>query len=206
MYLATALTTALTTTDCTVYIGEKGMRKLSFPFVLLCCVSLCLCLYNACDNPTLLADTPPNRLWYGEISNQCKQITSARRSWKIYVLGGGSCMTIRDFERWGNAACVIRRVFFPPHVPLSLRSVPPLVSCPAGTLAKLIGLLQIRQRHCSRNISPLSLCSRSPGSLEGIEALRTQHKSPLPPSPCVYLWFFSSSPHMPKKSYVSIFC
>lgn len=69
----------------------------------------------------------------------------------------------------------------------SLRSVPPLVSCPTGTVAKLIGLLQIRQRNCSRNISPFSLCSRSPGSLEGIEALRTQHKSLLLSLACIYL-------------------
>lgn len=48
-----------------------------------------------------LADTPPNRLSYGEISNHSKQIKLARCTWKINVLGGGSCMTIRDFERWG---------------------------------------------------------------------------------------------------------
>lgn len=82
---------------------------------------------------------------------------------------------------------------FLPVLP-SLRSEPPLVSCPAGMLAKLIGLLQIRQRNCSRNISPFSLCSRSPGSLEGIEALKTQHKSSLPSLACIYLRFrlFSS--------------
>lgn len=77
------------------------MHKLSFFFVLLCFISFCLCLYNACDNPTSLADTPPDRLSYGGISNHCKQITSAGHTWKIYVLGGGSCMTIRDLERWG---------------------------------------------------------------------------------------------------------
>lgn len=84
-------------------------------------------------------------------------------------------------------------VFAP--VPLSLRGVPPMVSCPAGKVAKLIGLLQIRQRNCSGNISPFSFCSRSPGSLEGIEALRTQHKSALPFLPCMLLryspFFFS---------------
>lgn len=70
-------------------------------FVLLCFSSVCLCLYNACDNPTLLADTLPGRLSYGDIWNHCKQITLAQYTWKIYVLGGGSCMTIRNFERWG---------------------------------------------------------------------------------------------------------
>ncbi len=107
----------------------------------------------------------------------------------------------------GNAACVIRHVFFPP-VPLCWRSEPPLVSCPAGMLAKLIGLLQIRQRHCSRNISPFSpfsLCSRSPGSLEGIEALRTQHKSHFLHCLASTSDFFSFSPLMPHKGYMSIF-
>lgn len=170
MYLATALTT----TDCIVYTAKKSMHELSFSFVLLCFISFCLCLYNACDNPTLLEDTPPSRLSYGKISNHCRQITSARRTWKIYVLGRGSCMTIRDFEIWGMLPVWYGTCFSPP-VLLSWRSEPPLVSCPAGMLAKLIGLLQIRQRHCSRNISPFSL-PRSPGSLEGIEALRTQHK------------------------------
>lgn len=89
----------------------------------------------------------------------------------MHVLGGASCMTIRDFCETGGMLSVWYGTCFPP--PLSLRSVPPLVSCPAGMLAKLIGLFQIRQRNCSRNISPFSLCSRSPGSLEGIEALRT---------------------------------
>lgn len=167
--------------------GEKSMAEATVSFVLFCFISICLCLYNTCDNPTSLADTPPNRLSYGEISNHCKQITTARRTWKINVLGGGSCMTIGGFERW-ELLSVWYGMCFPP-VLLSLRSVPPLVSCPAGMLAKLIGLLQIRQRNCSRNISPFSLCSPSPGSLEGIEVLRTQHKSSLPSLLCIYLWF-----------------
>lgn len=102
-------------------------------------------------------------------------------------------MTIRDFERWGT---VRYGTCLPPPTPLpasALRSVPPLVSCPAGMLAKLIGLLQIRRRHCSRNISPFSLCSRSPGPLKGIEALRTQHKSHFLLYSPVPLIFFPSS-------------
>lgn len=115
MYLATALTTA----DCIVCIGGKRKKKLRtryhFSFVFLCFISICLCLYNACDNPTSLADTPPDRLSYGEISNHRKQITSAWRTWKIYVLGGGSCMTIRDFERRRGECCLCDTAqgFFP---------------------------------------------------------------------------------------------
>lgn len=72
-----------------------------FPLTSPCFISFCLCLYKACDNPTSLADTPPTGFYMGKISNHSKQIISAPRTWKINVLGGGSCMTIRDSERWG---------------------------------------------------------------------------------------------------------
>ena len=103
---------------------------------------------------------------------------------------------------WAMEHCLCDTAHVSPPVLLSLGSELPLVSCPAGML---IGLLQIRQRNCSRNISSFSLCSRSPGSLEGIEALRTQHKPSLPSLPCIYLWFFSFFLFMPKKSCPSIF-
>lgn len=67
MYLATAFTA----TNSIVSIIDGGLHKLSFFFVLLVLFFflsfVCLCLYNACDNPTLLADTLPARLSYGDI-------------------------------------------------------------------------------------------------------------------------------------------
>lgn len=130
-----------------------------------------------------------------KLDSLCEKFMSleAVNVWQSATLRDGLCYV-----------CDMARIFLP--VLLSLRSEPPLVSCPAGVLAKLIGLLQIRQRNCSRNISPFSLCSRSPGSLEGIEAPRTQHKSSLAFLPCIYLWFFSIILLMPKTSCMSVFC
>lgn len=41
---------------------------------------------------------------------------------------------------------------------------------------------------------PFSLCFPLPGSLEGIEALRTQHKSSLPSLPCDYFLLLHPPP------------
>lgn len=63
MYLATALAA----TNSIVSIIDGGLHKLSFFFVLFSLFSVCLRLYNACDNLMLLADTLPGRLSYGDI-------------------------------------------------------------------------------------------------------------------------------------------
>ena len=80
---------------CCLHWRKENMHKLIFS-----CFSFCFCLCSACDNPMSLADMPCDSLSYGKISNHSKQIKSAERTWKINVLGGGSCMTIMDFERW----------------------------------------------------------------------------------------------------------
>lgn len=140
----------------------------------------------------LLADTPPNRLSYGEISNHCKQITSARRTWKIYVLGGGSCMTIRGFERWGTLC-------FPP-CPSQLRKCAAIgqLSCRDAcrayrSVTNQTGALQ--QEHLSL-FSLLSLARTTRGDWSTNNTVQIS----LPLLPWIYLWFFSSSPFKPDKN------
>lgn len=88
-----------------------------------------------------------------------------------------------------RGGCLSGKAHFLPSlpVPLSLRAPPPLVSCPAGMVAKLISLLQIRQRNCSRNGLLFSLCTRSPGSLKGTEGLRNR------PQICCAFFYFASA-------------
>lgn len=84
-----------------------------------------------------------------------------------------------------------KKLFF---FPLSFRAPPSLVSCPAGMVAKLIGLLQIRQRNCSRNgLIFLSLFARThQDPSRGLRGFRTEHKSALP----------SFTSLLPERSYI----
>lgn len=73
-----------------------------------------------------------------------------------------------------------------------IRSVLLLVRCLARMPAKLIGLLQLRQRHGSRN--PFSLTSLNQDHSRVMEALQTQHKYQILPGKSTF--DFSDEEHV----------